>query len=115
MSVIFHSEEMLLHLEIQSKEDRTMAQRLLEYNVLATREHKRPVLSCVLYLRQDHRLADPPLRWTLPGGQETLIFHFLALRLWEIPSEELLQRGLSGLLPLLPLTHEGHSMRPSTG
>ncbi len=51
---------MLLHLEIQSKEDRTMAQRLLEYNVVATREHQCPVLSCVLYLRQDHWLAESP-------------------------------------------------------
>jgi predicted transposase YdaD len=108
MSVLVQGQEMLLHLEIQSKEDRTMAQRLLEYNVLATREHKRPVFSCVLYLRQDRRLAEPPLRWSIPSGRQTLIFDFLVFRLWEIPSEELFHKGLIGLLPLVPLTREGH-------
>ncbi len=43
----------------------------------------------------------------MTSGQETLIFDFLVLRLWDIPSEELLRKGLSGLLPLLPLTREG--------
>lgn len=99
--------DMLLHLEIQSKEDQTMAQRLLEYNVLATREHKQPVLSSVLYLRKDRGIIQSPLRWQLPDGQETLAFQFAVIRLWDIPSREIIETGLSGLLPLLPLTREG--------
>ncbi len=107
MQVLMHDQEMLLHLEIQSKEDNTMPQRLLEYNILATREHRQPVLSCVLYLRKDRGMAQPPLRWHLPSGQETLTFHFVVIRLWEIASAEIIETGLSGLLPLLPLTREG--------
>jgi predicted transposase YdaD len=113
MHVLVHDQNMLLHLEIQSKEDNTMPQRLLEYNILATREHKQPVLSCVIYLRKDRRVAQSPLRWYLPSGQETLAFHFQVIRLWEIPSTEIIETGLSGLLPLLPLTREAGNERPS--
>lgn len=48
--VLLNGAPMLLHLEFQTKGDREMAQRLLEYNVLATCKYKLPVCSCVLYI-----------------------------------------------------------------
>jgi len=107
LGVVLEEQEILLHLEFQSADDENMGQRLLEYNVLATREHKRPVLSCVIYLRKDSNIAESPLIWRLPNGQEVLRFHFLVIKLWEIPSEEMLRTDLVGLLPLLPLTKDG--------
>jgi len=107
LDVILNGAPMLLHLELQSVDDADMAQRLLEYNILATREHSRKVLSCVIYLRPDKDIAESPLIWTLPDGQEVLRFHFLAIKLWEIPAEDILQTDLVGLLPLLPLTKDG--------
>ena len=107
LEVTLHGEEMLLHLEFQSREDINMAQRLLEYNVMATREHKRKVYSCVIYLREDSIIAESPLVWELTNGQETLRFHFGVIKLWEIPTETIREAGLVGLLPLLPLTRSG--------
>jgi hypothetical protein len=107
LDVVLEEQEILLHLEFQSTDDENMGQRLLEYNVLAVREHKRPVLSCVIYLRKDSNIAESPLVWRLPNGQEVLRFHFVVNKLWEIPSEEMLQTDLVGLLPLLPLTKGG--------
>lgn len=107
LDVILDRLLMLLHIEFQSTDDADMAQRLLEYNILATREHGRKVLSCVIYLRPDKNIAESPLIWTLPNEQEVLRFHFIVIKLWEIPAEDILQTGLTGLLPLLPLTKGG--------
>lgn len=107
LDVLQNERQMLVHMEFQSREDEDMAQRLLEYNVLATREHKRPVLSCLIYLRKDSRISESPLVWELPTGQKVLYFHFMVIKLWEITTEELIQTDLAGLLPLVPLTKDG--------
>ncbi len=105
--VLLNEAEMLLHLEFQSSDDTNMALRLLEYNVLAVSEYRRPVLSCVLYLRKGHMIAESPLEWKLPNGQVVLTFTFIVVKLWEVATEEITQTGLVGLLPLLPLTRDG--------
>ncbi|MFL5659112.1 MAG: hypothetical protein ACJ8CB_33625 [Ktedonobacteraceae bacterium] len=102
-----NEEDILVDFEFQSRDDTNMEHRLLEYNVLATLEHNRRVLTCVIYLRKDSNIAESPLIWTLPNGRETLRFYFIVIRLWEIPAEEIIQRGLLGLLPLVPLTKDG--------
>ena len=61
----------------------------------------------MIYLRKDNNIAESPLIWALPNGQETLRFYYVVIKLWEIPAEEILQTGLLGLLPLLPLTKDG--------
>jgi DNA-binding XRE family transcriptional regulator len=107
LDVMQNEQQMLMHMEFQSREDENMAQRLLEYNVLATREHGRPVLSCLIYLRKDSRIAESPLVWELPTRQKVLYFHFKVIKLWEITAEELMQTNLAGLLPLISLTKDG--------
>src|SRR5436305_2382032 len=111
LDVVQGNERVLLHIEFQSKKDTKMAQRLLEYNVLATREHKCHIISCVIYLRQDDTITEKsPLRWALPDGQTILTFHYMTIKLWEIAAQELLQSGLVGLYPLLPLTEDGKQL-----
>jgi hypothetical protein len=105
--VTLNDEDILVDFEFQSRDDSNMEHRLLEYNVLATLEHQRRVLTCVIYLRKDNNIAESPLIWALPNGQETLRFYYVVIKLWEIPAEEILQTGLLGLLPLLPLTKDG--------
>jgi hypothetical protein len=81
---------------------------LLEYNVLATREHQCHIISCVIYLREDDTLIEEvPLKWTSPAGQVILMFYYMTIKLWKIPAQELLQSGLTGLFPLLPLAGGG--------
>src|SRR5437660_5421748 len=52
-------------------------------------------------------MAESPLEWKLPNGQMVLTFAFLVVKLWEVAAEDILQTGLVGLLPLLPLTRDG--------
>src|SRR5260370_34344942 len=107
LGLLLNGEKMVLHLELQKKKDSEMRRRLLEYNVLATYEHQCPVLSCVIYLWKHENIQETPLVWKLPNGQVTLTFHPMVIKLWEVPAEKLLQAGLPGLLPLLPLAQDG--------
>jgi len=107
LGVIVSEQEMLLHLEFQTHNDPAMAERLLRYNVLARSEHRLPVLSCVIYLLGSGEASTSPLSWMLPTEQEVLRFHYLSIELKALLPEEVMRTGLTGLLPLLPLTKNG--------
>jgi predicted transposase YdaD len=94
----------LVHLEFQRNIKAGMPERLLEYNVLANREHKLPVYSCVVYLMDDGIIEEAPLVRKMPNGLEILRFQFSSIRLWETKLEEFWQSGREGILPLVLLT-----------
>src|SRR5579884_524873 len=97
----------LLHLEFQSSHDPDMARRLWKYNVRATIQYELAVWSCVIYLKKCSTLQEPFLIVKLPGGRSIHQFDFSMIRLWEVPTRELKEKGLAGLFPLLVLTQEG--------
>ncbi|MDQ2884848.1 MAG: hypothetical protein M3Y39_02050 [Chloroflexota bacterium] len=94
----------MLHLEFQRNIKAGMPLRLLEYNVFATRTHKKRVLSCVIYLIDDGTIEEPPLVWELSDGTELLKFHYLSIRIWEVNPAKFTQPGREGILPLVLLT-----------
>jgi len=79
----------------------------MEYNVLATREHNCRVISCVIYLREDDNIVESPLIWGLPNGAQILVFRYIVIKMWELPVQDILESGLVGLYPLLPLAEGG--------
>jgi predicted transposase YdaD len=108
LEVILHGEPALLHIEFQSYDDPEMEMRLLEYNVLASRQNGHwPVYSYVIYLRKAREVAISPLVRTFPNGEEVHRFFFRVIKLWEVPAELLLQTGWIGVLPLVTLTDGG--------
>jgi predicted transposase YdaD len=108
LEVILHGEPALLHIEFQSYDDPEMEMRLLEYNVLASRQNGHwPVYSYVIYLRKAREVAISPLVRTFPDGEEVHRFFFRVIKLWEVPAELLLQTGWTGVLPLVTLTDGG--------
>src|SRR5215469_5066966 len=107
LEVQVNGQDMLLHLEFQTYNDPEMAERLLRYNVLARSEHRLPVLSCVIYLLGSGEASTSPLSWMLPTEQEVLRFHYQSIALKALLPEGVIRTGLTGLLPLLPLTKNG--------
>ncbi|HKF36540.1 MAG TPA: hypothetical protein VKB35_06520 [Ktedonobacteraceae bacterium] len=107
LEVALNGEDMLLQIEFQSTNDPTIGERLLAYNFEAKREHKLPVYSCVIYLKNDGDIPRSPLNWQLPNGQEGLQFHYQSIELGKLPTEALRRTHLTGLLPLLILTRDG--------
>src|SRR5579885_2097609 len=102
-----NDQPMLLHLEFQRRRDPQMAQRVWEYNVLATCKFGCPVYSFVLYLKKDGSVAESPHQVCLHDGRQIHHFVFEVIKLWEVPTATLQRTDLPGLLPLLPLTREG--------
>jgi hypothetical protein len=43
----------------------------------------------------------------MPDGEEILRFHYKVILLWKIPYEDLLNTGLRGLYPFVPLARGG--------
>jgi len=100
--------EFLAHIEFQSSYDGRIGERLLEYNVLASRQYNYlPVYSCVIYLKNHNNVPDSPFTKGLPNGEEIVRFHYRSIELGKLAARELLQTDLVGLLPLLPLTQDG--------
>lgn len=108
LQVSLDGKEFLLHIEFQSSNDAYIGERLLEYNVLASRQYDfLPVYSCVIYLKNHGDVPQSPFIRALPSGEEIVRFQYRSIELGKLTSEGLLQTGLAGLLPLLPLTRDG--------
>ncbi|GHO94289.1 hypothetical protein KSF_043370 [Reticulibacter mediterranei] len=104
---IFCDEQILAHFEFQSTTDPAMAQRLLEYIVIAFRHYKCPVISYVIYLKPCKNVPKTPFVLKSADGEEILRLNYHVVMLAEIPYETLLAKGLRGLLPLVPLAAGG--------
>ena len=88
-----------------------MPERLLEYALRITRHdpQRRPVYSCVIYVRPVGEVQQPPLVWEYPNGREYLRYHYGSIELAELDPALFLEANQAGLLPLLPLTKGGAS------
>ena len=93
----------LLHIELQLDPDDTMGQRMLEYAMrLYERDHL-PILSVVIWLkRTSHMLPVPPFIVYL-DDEEWFRYPYAAIRLWEVPQAEILERPYPVLWPLAGL------------
>jgi hypothetical protein len=99
-----NGEEVILHVEFQRRHDSTMGRRMWEYNCVTSYLTQLPVCSFVMYLRKDEPIVEPPYKLQLADGSTIHIFYYGNLFLWEVLPETLKQKGLEGMLPLLPLT-----------
>jgi predicted transposase YdaD len=108
LQVSLDGKEFLAHIEFQSSYDGRIGERLLEYNILASRQYDYlPVYSCVIYLKNHRSVPLSPFIRGLPTGEEVVRFHYHSIELGKLAAGDLLQTGLIGLLPLLPLTKDG--------
>ncbi len=107
-AVAYHDYPILCHIEIQRRRDPKMARRAWEYNTVITCKYNQLTWSFILYLKKESNIEDSPMVLRVPnGGPEIHRFHYVNVKLWEVPTESLRDLGSFGLLPLLPLTREG--------
>jgi hypothetical protein len=96
--------EFLLHLEFQVKITSNIGDRLFDYNHRAQLLHKRPVVSCVIFLREEGAPPKSPLVSQLPNGTIIYAFSYVGLNMWELTADDLYKFRQTSLLPLLVLT-----------
>lgn len=91
----------LLHIEFQSTRDNLMPDRLIDYCLRARHKHgPLPILCCVIYLREDGHIEEPPACWPWFDDQSTMLFTYVCVKLWETPREEIQAEQQPALLPL---------------
>jgi len=115
LEIVVNEQSMLLHIEFQTRNDASMGERLLLYNILARNAHKLPVFSCVLYLLKDGNVSQSPLRLTIPSGQTIIEFYYQSIEIGKLTSEDILNIGNPTLIPLLPLTKGGETRSEIAG
>jgi hypothetical protein len=98
-----NGKEVIIHIEFQKDKDEDMGLRTWEYNCATTILEKLPVHSYVIYLTEDGPIVQPPFRM-VDAGKVIHTFEYTNIFLWKMPPERLKQKGMEGLLPLLPLT-----------
>lgn len=108
IEAVLNDERILAHFEFQSSYDLRMGERLLEYNVLASRQYDYvTVYSYVIYLKDCGNVPQSPFIRVSSTGKEIVRFHYDIIELHKITAEEIQETELVGLLPLLPLTRDG--------
>lgn len=92
----------LLHIELQTKADADIGERLAEYGIRLWRRERRPVRSLVVFLRPTATVPQSPfvINWM---GRECLRYGFDVVRLWEIPPDQVLNTAFYELWPLTSL------------
>ncbi|HVB24192.1 MAG TPA: hypothetical protein VNG51_19800 [Ktedonobacteraceae bacterium] len=100
----------MIHIEFQSYADEHMAERMWEYNAMATWTYHRPTDSFVIYLKRC-KVSEPFFGWKFPPAKTVHTFHFNVIKLWEVPFEDIQQAGLLGLLPLIMLARGGKNRK----
>ncbi len=97
--------ESILHLEFQSSRDREKPRRMNIYNAVLEDRHEVPVRSVLIVLRPEALGPEftGSYEMRLPGKRDAYrTFHYDVVRIWEIPAESFLHRGV-GSLPLAPI------------
>ena len=92
----------LLHVELQTKVEPDLGERLAEYGIRLWRRDHVPVRSVVVCLRPARRLPSSPfvVAW---GERRLLQYQFDVVRLWEEPQERVLASPNPALWPLASL------------
>lgn len=106
------SRPFLAHIEFQSSHDTTMGERMVDYGHRVRQKYgPLPIAACVIYLREDEAVQEPPYYWPFFEGPPTLTFDYTCIKLWEVERAELLGLNRPALLPLALLTKGGANRR----
>ncbi|MBV9259719.1 MAG: hypothetical protein JO215_17050 [Ktedonobacteraceae bacterium] len=108
-----NEQEVIIHAEYQRRRDKNMGRRIWEYNAATSFLTKLPVLSFAIYLWKEKNIPTPPYKIEV-DGELLHVFYYKNVFLWEEAPERLLQPGLEGILPLLPLTKGARHTRDET-
>ncbi len=85
-------ELILVHIEVQVRPKKELAQRMFEYYVLLRRRYQAPVFPVVVYLRGGQGLSEEEYQETL-FGREQLRFRYMSIGLAKLEPEEYLEKS----------------------
>ena len=113
--VLWHNEEVLLHIEVQTEDsrDKPMPLRMLSYASELLLRHELPVYSVVLYLSPNAGQTDPG-GYSYGNDDFGLRHGYQVIRLADLEGESFLEAESVGLLPFTPLMKPPEGMDAET-
>lgn len=93
----------LLHIELQTRVEADIGERLAEYGIRLWRRDHMPVRSVVVYLRETRAVPASPFVIPWDAEADSLRCQYDVLRLWELPPERVLGSTSYELWPLASL------------
>ncbi|HLZ61704.1 MAG TPA: hypothetical protein VKR06_32565 [Ktedonosporobacter sp.] len=109
MVALLNGVEVIVHIELQTRNDYEMDERLLEYNRKIEDKHGQTPQPCAFYLLTDGNVPASPLVRHI-DGRLVLYFEFLSVEVGTWDAEEILARETIEFLPLLPLCQNGRNL-----
>jgi len=94
----------LIHIEFQTRYNKTLPRRMLEYAVRLESRYKLPVSSYLIILAKPAKKYFPipeQYEWKNEKGVLILSFRYKVINIWDLQREE--WENYNGLIPLLPL------------
>ena len=113
--VLWHNEEVLLHIEVQTEDsrDKPMPLRVLSYTSELLLRHELPVYSVVIYLSPNAGKTDPG-GYSYGKDDFGLQHKYHVIRLANLEGESFLEAASVGLLPFTPLMKPPEGMDAET-
>jgi predicted transposase YdaD len=102
---IFEGILCLINVEIQSEPDDEIPYRLYIYAARARHQYKLPVISIVIWVFDRGTVPTPPYRMEV-GSWYAGEWNYHSIKLYEQSPQTLLDAGIAGLLPLVPLAKD---------
>lgn len=110
LRVRYRGEECLIDLEAEARPKPDIPRRLYAYGTRTNVITALPVLSVVLWLERGGAVPTSP--YVLRVANEVLAtWHFIGIEVYKLRAEDLIARGLLGLLPLTPFTSGGDNFQ----
>lgn len=101
--------ECAVDVEAGASPQKDMAKRLYEYGSRVQTTMDLPVISVVFWLQRNGKRPASPYRVQV-GRRRIVDWYFTGIALYDIPAQTLLDRGITGLLPLVPFCRDGDKL-----
>lgn len=93
-------------LEAEARPAGDIGRRLYEYGTRASIVTDLPIISVVFWLEPNGVAPSSPYELRTPS-RLIATWHYIGIKVYELPAEAVLELGLPGLLPLIPFTRGG--------
>lgn len=108
-SVFKINNEYVLNIEFQTEYEDNIEFRMLLYNVLLKVKYNLPVRTIIIYLtkKNENKIKDFYLNKCF---DTSIDFKFEVIKVWELNSDEILNKNIYGMYPLLALSRKDESL-----
>jgi hypothetical protein len=109
LRIRYEGAECAMDVEAEARPRPAIGRRLFEYGARASIVTGLPVISVVLWLEPDGKAPASPYELRA-GSRLVATWEYIGIEVYRLPAEELIARGLVGLLPLVPFTRDGQNL-----